>query len=267
MAVVLPAVRAVSSACYSLSPFLADVTMCFVGLVQPPSVRPLFRRALLMLGIGVLPPSAVADPPIWVNARHVKATETTCSGQRSILFKSDAFKGPMPPTPSGCSSAEYFYVQLNVAKAFVNSRTGDFAAQNTDAGLLTCEGDLEAGKPRGLVIVGTIRGVLILGTSSAIARTIAEHPAPRGCRYVREKFQFASSVGRIPFTDVENGGTMSIRESLALHARERDRAIAECNASAACRAEVQRRSAINAYYDCMRPLQRGEPDRVCRRPW
>ncbi len=241
--------------------------MCSASLIQPVSVRPLLRGTLLMLGIGVLPTRYAADPPIWVNARHVKATETICNGQRSILFKSDAFKGPMPPTPRGCSSAEYFYIQLNVAKAFVSAQTGDFVAPNADASLLVCDVDLEAGKPRGLVIVGTVRGVLTVGSSSAIARAIAEHPAPRGCRYVREKYQFVSGVGRIPFTDVENGGTMSVRESLALHARERERAIAECNASAACRAEVKRLSAINAYYDCMKPLQRGEPDRVCRRPW
>ena len=191
--------------------------------MQPVSVRPLLRRTLLMLGVCVLPTADAADPPIWVNARHVKATETVCNGQRSILFKSDAFKGPIPPTPRGCSSAEYFYIQLNVAKALVSAQTGDFVAPNADASLLVCDVDLEAGKPRGLVIVGTIRGVLNVGSSSAIARAIAEHPAPRGCRYVREKYQFVSSVGRIPFTDVENGGTMSIRESLAWHARERAR--------------------------------------------
>ena len=241
--------------------------MCRGDLMQSVSARPQLGRALLMLGMCVLPTPAMADPPIWVNARHVKATETICNGQRSILFKSDAFRGPIPPTLLGCSSAEYFYVQLNVAKVFVSARTGDFAESNTHAALLVCEGDLTTGKPRGLVIVGTVRGVLILGTPSAIERAIREHPAPRECRYVREKYQFVSSVGRIPFTDVENGGTMSIQESLALHAKERARAIAECNASAVCRAEVQRRSAINAYYDCMKPLQPGEADRVCRRPW
>ena len=233
-----------------------------------PVTRPSqLRRTLLAIGFCVLPLPAKADPPIWVNARYVQAIETTCGGQRSLLFTSAAFKGPAPRTPPGCSSADIFYIQLNVAKAFMNLKTGDFAEANTDAALLVCNVDLAAGKPRGMVIVGTIRGVLILGTSGAIDRAIREHPASRGCRYVRERFQYVSSVGRIPFTDVENGGTMSIRESLALHAKERERAIAECNASAACRAEVQRRSAINAYYDCMKPLQPGEPNRTCRRPW
>ena len=120
-------------------------------------------------------------------------------------------------------------MQLNVAKAFVSAKTGEFAESNTDAGLLVCEGDPASGKPPGLVIVGTVRGVLILGTPSAIERAIREHPAPRGCTYIREKDQNVSSVGRIPFTDLENGGTMHIRESRALHAKERERARTSAN--------------------------------------
>ena len=76
-----------------------------------------------------------------------------------------------------------------------------------------------------------------------------------------------AGAGGIPFTDVPNGGTMSVRESLAIHAKERERAIAECNASPACQAEVRRRSAINSYFDCMKPLQANEPARTCYRPW
>ena len=233
--------------------------------VPPSAVVSWLRRAACVIGLWALPAAAKADPPIWVNARHVQAVETVCNGQRSILFTGDAFRGPAPRTPAGCTSADFFYVQLNVAKAFM--RGADFSASNADASLLTCDGDPNAGKPPGLKIVGTVRGVLIIGTPTAIERTVREHPAPRGCRYVREKFSFASSAGGIPFADVANGGTMSIRESLALHAKERERAIAECNASAACRAEVARMSAINAYYDCMKPLQPGEPMRTCRRPW
>lgn len=206
----------------------------------------------------LLPVPALANPPIWANARHVKATETKCGEQRSILFKSDAFKGPTAPTPPGCSSTEVFYVQVNVFKAYFSSSKGGFAESNADAGLLLCNGDLPSGKTR---------GVLLLGTPGAIARAIREHPAPSGCTYTREKYQYVYSVGGIPFTDVENGGTMTIRESLALHAKERERAIAECDASPACQAEVRRQSAINAYYDCMKPLQPGEPSRSCRRPW
>jgi hypothetical protein len=44
---------------------------------------------------------------------------------------------------------------------------------------------------------------------------------------------------------VENGGTMTVAESLAMHAKERERAIAECNASPACVAEVRRITAFS----------------------
>lgn len=227
----------------------------------------LFRPMLCVIAMCAFPKPAFADPAIWMNGKHVKATETVCGDQRSLLFKSDSYKGPVAPTPARCTSSEIFYIQVNVFKSYVSPKSGEFEATNTDASLLECPGDLAAGKPPGMVIAGTIRAVLILGTAGAIERTIREHPAPRGCRYVREKFQYVSSVGRIPLTDVANGGTMSIRESLALHAKERERAIAECNASAACVAEVRRRSAANAYYECMKPLQPGEADRTCRRPW
>ncbi len=60
---------------------------------------------------------------------------------------------------------------------------------------------------------------------------------------------------------------MSIRESLAIHSKERERAIAECNGRPACQAEVRRTSAINAYFDCMKPMQAYEPARTCYRPW
>lgn len=68
----------------------------------------------------------------------------------------------------------------------------------------------------------------------------------------------------VAFTNVANGGMMSVKESLALHAKERELAIAQCNASAACRAEVSRRSAISAFYDCMKPTA---ITRMCTRPW
>jgi hypothetical protein len=150
------------------------------------------------------------------------------------------------------------YTQINISKALLGSRGGVFAEANVDAAYMSCEG------PPPLAYQ---RGILIVGTRGEIERAIREHPAPPRCSYAREKYQFVASLGGIPFADVANDGTMSIQESLALHAKERAAAIAECNASAACRAEVQRRSAINAYYDCMKPLQEYEPARTCRRPW
>ena len=213
---------------------------------------------LLVVTMCMLTIPVMADPPIWVNARHVKATYTKCGEQRYILFKSDSFKGPASPSPPGCSSVEVFYTQLNVFKAFLSAKTGEFAEANVDAGIITCGAEVASGGQR---------GIMILGTPGAIERARREHPEPRGCTFTREKYQYASGAGGIPFTDVPNGGTMSIRESLAIHAKERERAIAECTASPDCQAEVRRRSAINAYFECMKPLQPNEPDRTCRRPW
>ncbi len=220
--------------------------------------RRLLFRALPIVAMLVLSIPVMADPPIWANASRVKATFTKCGEQRSILFKGDSSKVPVSPNPPGCTSVEVSYAQLNVFKAFFRAKNGTFAEANVDAGYIMCGRDAASGGQR---------GVLIVGTPGAIERAIREHPAPRGCTFTREKYQYVSSAGSIPFTDVPNGGTMSIRESLAIHEKERERAIAECNASAACQAEVRRRSANNAYFDCMKPLQPNEPDRTCRRPW
>ena len=217
---------------------------------------PVFK-ALPVIGMCLLSPSALADPPIWANARHVKATLTECGKERSILFKSDAIKIPSANWP-GCKSVEIFYTQLNIFKVFVNSTNGEFAEANVDAGYITCGGDVPSGGQR---------GVILIGTAGDIERSRRLHPEPRGCTFTMEKYQHISSLGRIPFTDVPNGGTMSIKESLALHAKERERAIAECNASPACQAEVRRINAINAYFQCMKPLKRYEADRTCHRPW
>ena len=226
--------------------------------VHPAPLRRWLSWMLLMGAMLSLSHPVMADPPIWANAKRVKATLTTCGEQRSVLFKADSARAMSSPTPAGCRTVEVFYTQLNVFKSYFRSQDGAFAQANVDAGYLTCGGDDPAGGQR---------GVLILGSQGAIARAIREHPAPRGCAYLKERFQHVSSAGRIPFADVPNGGTMTVRESLELHARERERAIAECNASPACRAEVRRRSAINAYFDCMKPLQPNEAPRTCYRPW
>lgn len=215
-------------------------------------------RALTIVVMIVLSVHAMADPPIWANAKRVKATLAQCGEQRSILFKGDSFKAPVLRNPAGCTSVEVFYTQLNVFKAYFSPKDGSFAEANVDAAYLTCGGEAASGGQR---------GVLILGTAGAIKRAMREHPAPRGCTYRTEKYQYVSSAGSIPFTDVANGGTMSVAESLRIHAEERKQAIAVCNASPACQAEVRRQSAINSYYDCMKPLQRGEAPRTCYRPW
>ncbi|MEO8466153.1 MAG: hypothetical protein ABI640_12485 [Gammaproteobacteria bacterium] len=227
-------------------------------LTHPGILKPSLFLALPIAAMCALPIPAMADPPIWAVASRVKATHTQCGELQSILFKGDSFKGPAAPNPPGCTSVEVIYFQLNVFKPFFGADNRGFAEANVDAGYIACGENAAAdGK----------RGVLIIGTPAEIERARRQHPEPQGCTFTRQKFQYVSSAGSIAFTDVPNGGTMSIQESLALHAKERERAIAECNASPACQAEVSRRSAINAYYDCMKPLQPNEPDRTCRRPW
>ena len=228
------------------------------ALLNPKRLGRMLLRALTIVAMLVLPVHAMADPPIWANAKRVKATLAQCGEQRSILFKGDSFKAPAPPNPAGCTSVEVFYTQLNVFKAYLSAKDGSFAEANVDAAYLTCGGDAASGGQR---------GNLMVGTPGAIKRAMREHPAPRGCAYRMEKYQYVSSAGSIPFTDVANGGTMSVAESLRIHEEERKQAIAVCNASPACQADVRRQSAINSYYDCMKPLQRNEAPRTCYRPW
>jgi len=193
---------------------------------------------------------AFADPPIWANAKVVRAIQTDCGSLQYLTLKGEAVKAPAPPDSPGCKSSEKIYRQVNVSMSYLRPESkGQISESNVDAGTILCSnGD----------------ALVILGDARAIDLAIRQHPAPNGCAYTKGKFQHLSSVGSIPFTNVANGGTMSVKESLAIHAKERERAIAECNASPACVAEVRRRSAINAYYDCLKPTQY---DHTCTRPW
>ena len=78
--------------------------------MRPNLKKPLLFRTLPMIALCVSSPSAVADPPIWANAKRVKATLTECGTGRSILFKGDAMKVPAiaAPNPPGCHSVEIF---------------------------------------------------------------------------------------------------------------------------------------------------------------
>ena len=225
---------------------------------KPVPAKSLSKTALPLIAMCLLSRSSMADPPIWANAKHVKAIYTECGQEHSILFKGNSINLPATPAQPGCRSVDVFYTQLNVPQAFLAAKNSKFAEANVDAGYISCDGPPPSPGQR---------GILIIGTPGAIERARREHPAPRGCTFTKQKYQHISSLGGIPFADVPNGGTMSVRESLALHAREREKAIAECNASPACRAEVKRRTAINDYFDCMKPLQRNEPARTCYRPW
>lgn len=195
---------------------------------------------------------AFADAPIWANARVVKATQTDCGTKRYLVFKGNAVRGPTPRDAPGCKSTERVYRQINVSQTFFRpGGKGQISAQGVDAATILCSnGD----------------ALIIVGRSREVALAVRRLPAPRGCAYEMRKLQQVSSVGSIPFTDVANGGTMSVKESLAIHAEERRKTIAECNASAACRAEMSRISrerAIAEYNECMKP---GGATRVCSRP-
>lgn len=193
-----------------------------------------------------------ADPPIWANAKVVRATHTDCGSVRSLTLAGSSSGVPRSPVAAGCTSWDKTYRQVFVARAFLGpERKGAIAESNVDAGTIQCSnGD----------------ALVILGRAGDVERALRQRPTPAGCTATTGRYQQVSSVGSIPFTDVANGGTMSVKESLALHAKERERAIAECNASAACRAEVSRinrERAIAEYDECMKPAPQA---RVCTRP-
>ncbi len=173
--------------------------------------------------------AAWADSPTWVQAQAVRATSTQCGNKRFIMLKATAAKLPISATEPGCIASEEFYTKVFVAKAFFKAeRRGPLSESDVDAGILFCRKDDIA---------------LLLGKASDIERAFRQNPAPKGCSFSTRKYQYVSSVGDIRFGNLPSPGMMTVAESLALHARERQRIIAECNASPACQAEVQRRSA------------------------
>ncbi len=153
---------------------------------------------------------------------------------------------------------EIFYTHLNVFKAFLSAKTGEFAEANVDVGYITCGGDAPSGGQRGVMIQALPERLSVRDDCTPSLATALS--AERNTNTFRAPAVSPSRMSPM-------GETMSVKESLAIHAQERDRAIAEFNASPACLAEVRRRSAINSYIECRRPLQPNEPDRTCRRPW
>ena len=188
------------------------------------ALRATVRAALLATAA-----AAWADSPTWAQALAVKAISTDCGTQRFITLKATAAKVPIPATEPGCTTKEEVYSKVFVAKAlFKGERRGPLAESNVDAGILFCKKDDIA---------------LLLGKASDIERAFKQNPAPKGCTFSTRQYEYVSSVGDIRFSNLPERGTMTVAESLAMHAKERERIIAECNASPACQAEVQRRSA------------------------
>ena len=173
---------------------------------------------------------AAADPDIWANAKWVKATSIDCGNEHYLILKGNSFSGSTRSNSPGCASSEEIYHLVNVSKKFFHGAKGEISGSHVEAGYIFChKGEM----------------ALNLGAPGEAERAIREHPAPPGCSYSTRQYQYISSVGSIPFTNVTNGGTMSVAESLAMHAREREHAIAECNASPACQAEVRRMSSYS----------------------
>lgn len=84
---------------------------------------------------------------------------------------------------------------------------------------------------------------LLLGKAGDLERAFKHNPAPQGCCFSTRGCPCVSSVGDIRICKLPHRSKMTIAESLAMHAKERQRITAECSASPACQAEVQGRSA------------------------
>src|SRR5664279_573612 len=119
------------------------------------TVRFLRITALPFIAMCLFSGSLLADPAIWANAKHVKATYTECGQERYILLKGDTVKVPAIPDQPGCRSVEVFYTQVNIAQAFLNGKHGEFAEANVDAGYISCDGPPPSAGQRGILIIGT----------------------------------------------------------------------------------------------------------------
>ncbi len=175
------------------------------------------------MALALLPAPARADAPIWANARWVKITDTVCNGIHRLTLRGDAVKAP--PTPAGCTSSEENFHQINVAKTFFQREAGgQIAAANVEAIYIFC---------------GKGEVAMHLGSAGMAVRAWREFQIP-GCTGTRRQYQSIASMGSIKFTDVPNPGTMSVKESLAIHAKERQKIIADCAADPVCQAQLNR---------------------------
>lgn len=183
--------------------------------------------AMAFIGMLCLTDIAQADPPIWAWANGVKATDTVCGDVHFLVLRGIGVKAPAQSATPGCKSSEVTFQHLLVAKGF-------FAGQK----------NVRISAPlANAVHFNCVKGVsnLILGRSAADAERARRSLGPTpDCSYKVYRYQLVSSLGDIPFKDSPNPGTMSVAESLAMHAKERQQIIAECNANPACRAEVAR---------------------------
>jgi len=194
-------------------------------MLKPEWTRVLVTGSVASLALTFLSNPARADPPIWANARWVMVTDTVCGGVHSLVLRGDSVKAPSPPKAPGCTTTEEKFHQLNVAKTFFwREKGGQIAASNVEAIYIYC---------------GKGEVAMHLGSAGMAVRAWREFQIP-GCVGTKRRYQSISSAGSIKFTDVPNPGTMSVAESLAMHAKERQKIISDCNADPACSAQVNR---------------------------
>ena len=196
--------------------------------------------------------------PIWAESNHwaisgeVAATHIVCGAQQLLMLRSSSTHVVQPPPAPGCSSTEEIYKNVNVAKELIASvGKGTISEPNVHAAGIAC------GNKKG-------NSMMILGTAGQVEQALRQYPVPRACSITLRTYSVVTSVGSLAFTNFIEGGTMTIAESLAMHAKERAQIIAECDASPACRAELARLNAVNSYHACMRPT---EITHTCIRPW
>ncbi|MEP7313685.1 MAG: hypothetical protein ABI859_13950 [Pseudomonadota bacterium] len=193
--------------------------------MKPDWNRVAVSAAMLSLALLLLSGPANADPPIWANARWVMVTDTVCGGAHTLVLRPESVKAPPPSKAPGCTTTEEKFHQINVAKTFFwREKNGQIAASDVEAIYIYC---------------GKGEVAMHLGSTGMAVRAWREFQIP-GCTGTKRRYQAIASVGNIKFTDVPNPGTMSVAESLAMHAKERQKIIADCNANPICRAQVER---------------------------
>ena len=186
-------------------------------------------KALMFAAVAVaalqLSTPARAEPSGWAGARSVKATDVDCGTHRILLLKGNSAHAPAPAGSSGCTSSELTFWEVDISKALLGADyRKPFASSDVAARYIFCS---KSG------------ALIMLGSEAQVEQLIRQYPAPPGCTFTKRSYRTVSSDGIIPFASAERK-QMTVAESLAMHQKERDRVIAECNASPACQADLRR---------------------------
>jgi hypothetical protein len=185
--------------------------------------RTITAAALLALSL-----TATAASPIWANAAQVQVTDTTCGAVRSLTLRQGAVAAAKQPGAALCAATEETFDAVFISGKFLRrGNKGPIAETDVDVRRVACA--------KGVAL-------LILGPAADTERALREHPAQPGCKVTKVRYQQVSSAGNIPFVNIPETGTMSVAESLAMHQKERNQIIAECDASPSCRADRNRMS-------------------------